>query len=431
MTLRIILVAFLLLLLFEPGQADTARTWKSVDELTEAEQAEIDPRTNTPRHSQIPYLPAEKYPFSPPYTAEEMGYRGMEFSHIPRWSCGFADGFGSITSGGFLQQGTMPGVVLYVPDEEGLAGHLYATPPGKEYFRWLWQYTAPPEDYGNQWLMVGYRTDQTFATRLDSFLYSPSQRRVRRMPQPRRDERFPNNVQNMDDLTGRDAWEFSWRLLGTDVLHETVRFPNTRSTITFAGTDGAFAKTSVKAFKMLGDEYPYYTAEGGVECYVVAATALEQWLPDYSTPKLIYWLDRHHFYPLRIESYDREGKLVKIEVRAARLVNAKLKERGYASTRTIYYDLDLDLMSYSFHDNFESREWSEKDQKVLFSPDFMRRGKFLAPLKIMEEIHSPQEFYLRPHLHREKFPQDRRIEVSADLEERIRAQDAAGHLVFD
>ncbi len=412
--------------------AEPARTWSTVAELSEAERAKLDLRTDTPRDPQVPYLPAEKYPFAPPYTAEELGYLGvMEFPHIPRWSCGFADGFGSITSGGFIQQGTMPGVVLYVPDEEGLAGHLYATPPGKEYFRWLWQYTAPPEDYGNQWLMVGYRTDQTFATRLDSFLYSPSQRRVRRMPQPRRDERFPNNVQNMDDLTGRDAWEFSWRLLGTDVLHETVRFPNTRSTIALVGTDGAFAETSVKAFKMLGDEYPYYTAEGGVECYVVAATAREQWLPDYSTPKLIYWLDRHHFYPLRIESYDREGKLVKIEVRAARLVNAKLKERGYASTRTIYYDLALDMMSYSFHDNFESREWSEKDQQVLFSPDFMRRGKFLAPLKIMEEIHSPQEFYLRPHLHREKFPQDRRIEVSADLEERIRAQDAAGHLVFD
>ena len=61
----------------------------------------------------------------------------------------------------------------------------------------------------------------------------------------------------------------------------------------------------------------------------------------------------------------------------------------------------------------------------------MRRVWFLAPLKFLEEIRSPEEFYLRPHLHREKFPQDRRIEISADLEERIRAQEPAGHLVFE
>ena len=430
MTLQIILVAFLLFLPFQPSQANTAPTWKLASELTEAEQAEIDPRTNTPRHAQIPYLPAEPYPFSPPYTVEEMGYRAMEFSHIPRWSCAMADAYGSMTSGGYLRQGKTAGVVLYTP-EEGLAGYLYSTSPGEEYFRWLFQDTAPPEDYGNQFLQAGYRTDQTFSTRLDFFIYSPAQRRVRRMPQPRRGDRFPNNVQSMDDVTGRDAWEYSWRLLGMDVLYETVRFPNTRSTIALAETNSAFTEMPVTELKMLGDEYPYYTAEGGVACYVVAATAQEEWLPNYPTPKLIYWLDRHHFYPLRIESYDPEGKLVKIEVRTAIPVNPKLKERGYASALTIYYDLSLDLMSYSIHDNFEPREWSEKDRQVLFSPDFMRRGWFLAPLKILEEARSPQEFYLRPLLHREKFPQDRRIEIPTDLEERIQAQEAAGHLVFE
>ena len=430
MIFQVIVVTVLFGIFFAPVQADTTRTWKTVSELSETERAAIDLRTDTPRDSQIPYLPAEKYPFSPPYTAEEMGYRAMEFPHMPRWSVAFVDGFGSITSSGYLSQAKTAGVVLYLPGE-GLAGQLYATPPGKEYFRWLFQDTAPPESYGNQILMVGYRTDQTFSTRLDSFFYSPSLRRVRRMPQPRRDDRYPNSVQTMDDITGRDAWEFSWRLLGTDVLSETVRFPHTRSTVTLAGADGAFAAIPVKGFKMLGDEYPYYTAAGGIECYVVEASAREEWLPNYSTPKLLYWLDRHHFYPLRIESYDRDGKLVKVEVRTARLIRPELRERGYASFLTVYWDLDLDMMTYSFHDNFTPKEWSEKDREVLFTPDFMRRIWFLAPLKVMEEIRSPEEFYLRPLLHREKFPQDRHIEISAALEERIRAQETAGHLVFE
>jgi hypothetical protein len=303
MTFQIIVIAtFLLHAFFAPAWAETTRMWKTVSELSEAERADIDLRTDTPRDPQIPYLPAERYPFSPPYTAEEMGYRAMEFPHMPRWSAIFVDGFGSITSSGFLQQAKTAGGVLAV-HADGLTGYLYATPPGGEYFRWLFQDTTPPESYGNQTLMVGYRTDRTVSTRLDSFFYSPSLRR-------------------------------------------------------------------------------------------------------------------------------REGKLVKIEVRTARLMRPELQERGYASFLTVYWDLDLDMMTYSFHDNFTLREWSEKDRQVLFRPDFMRRGWFLAPLKFLEEIRSPEEFYLRPHLDREKFPQDRRIEISGELEARIRAQEEAGHLVF-
>ena len=57
-------------------RAEPARAWTPVAELSETERADIDLRTDTPRDAQVPYLPAEKYPFSPPYTAEELGYRG-------------------------------------------------------------------------------------------------------------------------------------------------------------------------------------------------------------------------------------------------------------------------------------------------------------------------------------------------------------------
>ncbi|HXG18386.1 MAG TPA: hypothetical protein VNN62_04860, partial [Methylomirabilota bacterium] len=67
------------------------KTWKTVAELSPKERERIDFSTDTPRHSQFPYLPAELYPFTPPYTAEEMGFRSMEFPHQPRWSCVYAD----------------------------------------------------------------------------------------------------------------------------------------------------------------------------------------------------------------------------------------------------------------------------------------------------------------------------------------------------
>ena len=43
---------------------------------------------------------------------------------------------------------------------------------------------------------------------------------------------------------------------------------------------------------------------------------------------------------------------------------------------------------------------------------------------------TPQEFFLRPALEEEKFPGERRIELSAELRARVQAQERAGRLVF-
>jgi hypothetical protein len=254
---------------------------------------------------------------------------------------------------------------------------------------------------------------------------------VRRLPQPRRGERFPNNVQSFDDIVGRDAWEFSWRLLGSDVLHETVRFPNTRTTITLASGEGKLTDVPTAQLKMMGDAYPFYTADGGIECYVVEAVTKADWLPNYPAAKMIYWLDRHYFYPLRIEQYDHDGRLEIIEVRVAKLENPALQERGYAALITHYYDLTLDLMSYSIHDAHLVKEWSTEDREVMFGPDFMRRGWLMHPLKTQALVGAPAEFFLRPLLYPDKFPQARKVEPAAEVAARIRAQEAAGHLVFE
>ena len=42
-----------------------------------------------------------------------------------------------------------------------------------------------------------------------------------------------------------------------------------------------------------------------------------------------------------------------------------------------------------------------------------------------------ETFFLRPALYREKFPQERQIVLSPQLEARIRAQEAAGQLIFE
>ena len=53
--------------------ATEARTWRYVAELSASDRMKLDLHPSSPRDPQIPYLPAEQFPFAPPYTAEEMG----------------------------------------------------------------------------------------------------------------------------------------------------------------------------------------------------------------------------------------------------------------------------------------------------------------------------------------------------------------------
>jgi hypothetical protein len=404
-------------------------TWRRVSELSPAEKALIDWRSETPRSDEIPYLPAESYPFEAPFSAEEVGYRVMNFSHNARWPHTMADSLGSITKAGYLYQSTTVLRIGVFSEEEGVPGHIF-TAPGKAFLRMFYYYTHPPKDEGMQGLWVYRRTDKEQKTKIDNFIYFPSLRRVRRLPQPRRDAPIQGAVQSVDDVVGRDAWEFSWRIVGADILHETARFPVTRSTLTLAHPDGAFYDVPTADIEMMGDVYPFYTEGGGVECYVLVGEPRKDWLPDYAASKLVYWVDQHYFYPLRIEAYDADGDLLSIQVRLAKQENPALGPEGYTNLLTVYWDANLDLITYSLHDAHKIVEWTEAEKKVMFGPDFMRRRWLKYRQRTHALVDSPKEFYLRPSLEPGKWPEERRIRLAPELEGRIRAQDAAGHLVF-
>ena len=180
----------------------------------------------------------------------------------------------------------------------------------------------------------------------------------------------------------------------------------------------------------MGEEYPSYTQDGGVRTYVMEATAKSDWLPGYYAPRILYWVDQEYFYPLRTEAYGPEGELVLIEERIAKLMNPSLGEHGYHNLLALWWDPQQDFYSYGVHDAMELREWTQEDKDVFFNPDFMRRGWFPVPLKTQAGVNEPEEFYLRPHLYRDKFPTERTITLPAALEARIQAQEEAGHIVF-
>ena len=408
---------------------DKPRLWKTLGELSPESLAQIDPRTDAPRHVEYPYLPAEAYPFTAPYTAEEMGYRSMEFTQRPRWSCALANLFGSISSeGALLGQGRAVNLIMY-PTPEG-AGIELLRKPGEEVYRQLTQQLFPPESYTSQTLVIRYRTDQQFVKKEDMFSYSPTLRRVRHQNSMRRNDRFPQMAMTLDDASGRSAWEYTWTTLGTDVLFETVRFPVTRPRVTVTEADDSYRELETKSLKLMGEDYQHYTADGGVECYVIDARPKEDWLPDYHASHVVYWLEKHSFFPLRTETYGRDGKLSRVEVRLTKMVHKALGERGYSPFIQVYWDVATDIITYNIRDGIRLMRWSPTDAVTYFNPDFMRRQWYLVPLRSYLGVDRPEDFYLRPGLEPGKFPEHRDLELPAILMERLRAQDKAGRLVF-
>ncbi len=411
------------------GQKPSAQTWRTLAALTTEEKKVVDLRSATPRSSEFPYMPAEMYPFVAPYTAEEVGYRLMNYTHRGRWSHILADSFGTITHTGYLTQGALLAMVNQVGGGHGIAGQLNAT-PGEVHSLQLFHHVYPPRNNGKQTLWVMRRTGPQYTSKLDNFSYSPSLRRVRRSPAPRREESFPNTVPGYDDVAGRDAWELSWRFIGADVLYETVRFPDNRPKITMTRANGKYYEQATADIRMMGDEYPYYRVDGGIDTFVVVAEPDPEWLPDYGVSKIVYWVDQHYFYPLRTERYDRDGKLKTIEVRVAKRENRALPDwQGYASLLFVHHEVNADLMSYYVHTGHLAREWSEEEQ-TYFTPDFMRRDWLIYARKSHALIDRPEEFFLRPQLLADHFPAERPIVIAPEVVARSQAQDEAGHLLF-
>ncbi len=97
----------------------------------------------------------------------------------------------------------------------------------------------------------------------------------------------------------------------------------------------------------------------------------------------------------------------------------------------MYWNVDHDLIGYSFHDGHTLREWTDEEVEMIFSAEFMRREWLIEPIKSQVLIRDPAEWFLRPHLYPERFPGHRNMTLSPEIDARYRAQEAAGRVVFE
>lgn len=97
-----------------------------------------------------------------------------------------------------------------------------------------------------------------------------------------------------------------------DVLYESVRLPNTRPTIILRDVQtNEYREQQTKALKLMGESYPHYTVDGGIECYVLEAVAREDWIPDYYVPRLLFWVDKHSLaMQAQIHAQEAAGPLI-------------------------------------------------------------------------------------------------------------------------
>ena len=186
------------------AMAGESKSWRTVAQLSPTELARVDLNGPGPRDSKTPYIPAESYPYSAPYTVEQMTFRAMEFTQHARWSSVIVDVYGSMTGNGYLDQGVTITYKQWLAKTAGVQGQIDAA-PGEVYQRMIHHYTYPPRIAGQQHYWQVRRSDQGAKTRLDMFVYTPALRRVRRIPQPQRDVAFGNNPQSFDAIVGRDA----------------------------------------------------------------------------------------------------------------------------------------------------------------------------------------------------------------------------------
>lgn len=410
-------------------------TWKDLSQLSEndLETFKMDLTTweKVPRHNQYSYVAAK---LSPPYTATEISYLLTVGQHFPYWTHEGPMGGMMINNRGGLNYYTGQREVWSALTPETLEDYLYRWPESKIYMWVLDRYYTPALYRYTKLLQNVYRCGKAHERYSDKWRYYPSVQKLIVEGEARYSDQYFERDYTYGD-TMMIPWYYTWRFLGTDVLYDNdiVRFPKTRKDIIIRNWDGKATRKDTGSLKNMGTDYPAYTSEGGVPCYVLEATANRDFfVPGHS--RLVLWIDMYAHRELRRERYDLNNNLAAIMEAKNRL---ELKEKGkwgYSILIYLAWDLQNDHMSvnhYDFHRPPRTFEIEPEKPETYFRPNpvFMESEMLPVPLSTMV-FSDPEAFYLRPKLWPEKFPGSRRISLSEKTLRLIRAQNKERKLVF-
>lgn len=429
-----------------------AKTWKTCEEMNPQELTEeqIDCRWSSEvvRNSQVPYAPAEDFPFQPPYTGEEFMYLSDYISPSMKWPIRILVNGKTINTRGSLYENQGITSTRFMTDESTYWERVIKFKGGEPLQYLFVKYNLPPSNYGFGFVEIDYKLVAGENSKpADRWLYLPSLRKVRRVPAPRREDVVPQYDFTFDDVLGRNPWEFDHRVMGTDIIYpeDFFHIPPHNERFPLPDWSGQHVEVRLENLPVIGGvklpgygQYDYPARpDGGVECYVIESKPKPDLLPGYYVGRLITWIDKKHYATLRVEEYDpKEDKLFFIyEFRYTNWFPEKGRA-GFAHYYSHYWDIRIDHLSFVWRPHYllvpPDRNWKE----YLNPQNLLKVDEFEIPLNRVDFTQKDPHFSpLRPQLWSERFPQQRGTRVMAnitpEIQTRIEKQNAAGRLVFD
>ena len=437
-----------------------AKTWKTCEEMSEAEKNELqmDCRWShdVPRDPNVSYAPLEDFPFQPPYTADEILYLADIIMPLPRRDTDLIVNGQTINTRASLYENQGSVAIHVTTNFDTYWDRIKKLKGGDPIFYVAPKYNLPPSNYGFGFVEVEYKIVPGEGMKTaDRWLYLPSLRKVRRVPSPRRDDVVPQYDFVFDDSIGRPPWEYDSRIIGVDTVYpeQFYRFtPQDRPWLKPYPWDAPNTWTVVKLNlrnvpvlgvpdpSPLGLEpytYPDIGPDGGVQCYVIEGKPKPDFLPGYYASRRMVWITVKEKLFLREELYDnKEGDLFFINEHRPLNYRPQDGRMGIARWHSHYWDIRIDHMSNAPYVFFTNSNRNYKDPHLYDPQKLLKIDEFLHPLNSFDfTLKNPQLFPMRPQLWPEKFPEQRGKRVTAyltaEIQERIKRQDAANRLVFD
>jgi len=230
-------------------------------------------------------------------------------------------------------------------------------------------------------------------------------------------------------------WYYTFRFVGVDTLYpgDTIRFPEGRTKISRLDWDAKPVRMDVKNMQLMGESYPGYTGDGGVPCYVIEATANQNAFSQNAS-KVLLWVDMNAHRELRRERYNLNNELDAVTTAMYHQERKDKGEWGYSILIYLAWKMSTDHMTahhYDFHRTPQTFSVDPENPENYFKPNpvAMASQMFPVPQSIMLPV-EPEEFYLRPKLMLNKFPQDRNIKTPEKMIRLINGQNKANELVF-
>lgn len=409
--------------------------WKTVSELSPQElstyKMDLTLWEKTRRSEKYPYV-AES--MNPPYTASEIIYRLMMGQHLPWWSHESPLGGFSISNRGTVNRYQGQREVWSAFDPEAIEKYLYEWPE-KKVCLWVQDklYTPARKRYDTL-LQSYYRSGETHKKSSDKWLYRNIIKKIYIVG-----EDYSDNYHEDMDYSYGDIlmvpWYYTFSYVGIDTLYlnDGIRFPKGSTSIKKRDWGGNTVNMDVSKLKLMGENYPAYTNNGGVPCYVIEGKSNQNVYPQNAS-KILLWIDMYAKRELRRERYDLNNNLMAV---TTAMYHQEMKDRGkwgYSILIYLGWKIKTDHMTanhYDFHRPPRTFKVNAEKPENYFKPDPMRMGSemFKVPQSIMMPD-EPEQFYLRPKLMLDKFPKTRSIVLPDNVVSLINNQNKKNQLVF-